>query len=159
LVVWRIKMSTEEILANISGQEKQYDALYRNAGAVFGFSDCAMWVLYFLTISGEEVSQQDLIGKMMFPKQTINSAVSVLSGKGLVELSMIPGTRNKKKITLTPAGAEVAQYTVGRMYQAECRAVERMGSGQMELFMELYRDFYEHLLTEFEKEGIVHGKD
>jgi len=152
-------MSTKECLSNIAGQEKQYDALYRNAGAVFGFSDCAMWVLYYLILTEEEISQQDLIEKMMFPKQTINSAVSVLAGKGLVELSMIPGTRNKKKITLTPAGAKVAGNTVGRMYQAECRAVEQMGAERMEQFMELYRDFYEHLRTEFAKEGIVHGED
>ena len=152
-------MSTEDCLANIAGQEKEYDALYRNAGAVFGFSDCAMWVLYYLKITEEEISQQDLIEKMMFPKQTINSAVSVLVGKGIVELSMIPGTRNKKKVMLTAVGTEIANDTVGRMYQAECRAVEEMGAERMEQFMELYRDFYEHLHTEFVKEGIVHGED
>ena len=152
-------MSIKECLDNIAGQEKQYDALYRNAGAVFGFSDCAMWVLYYLKVTEKEISQQDLIEKMMFPKQTINSAVSVLAGKGLVELSMIPGTRNKKKIALTAAGAELTKNTVGKMYQAECRAVEQMGAERMEQFMELYRDFYEHLHTEFAKEGIVHGED
>ena len=151
-------MSKEEILAQISGQEKQFDALYRNAGAIFGFSDCAMWVLSFLTISGEEVSQQDLIGKMMFPKQTINSAVSVLVKKGLVELSMIPGTRNKKKISLTSAGAEISGSTVVRMYQAECRAVEQMGIRKMEQFLKLYSEFYKYLHTEFGKEGLVNGE-
>ena len=150
-------MRTEESLSNIAAQEKQYDALYRNVGAIFGFSDCAMWVLYYLTITEEEISQQDLIGKMMFPKQTINSAVSALAGKGLVELSMIPGTRNKKKVTLTAAGTEIAKNTVERMYQAECRAVRQMGSERMKQFMELYRDFYEHLHEEFEKEGLTHG--
>lgn len=152
-------MSTKECLATIAGQEKQYDALYRNAGAVFGFSDCAMWVLYYLKITEEEISQQDLIEKMMFPKQTINSAVSVLAGKDLVELSMIPGTRNKKKITLTTEGAEIARNTVGKMYQAECRAVEQMGAERMKQFMELYRDFYDHLYTEFVKEGIIYGEE
>ena len=152
-------MSTKECLSNIAGQEKQYDALYRNVGAVFGFSDCAMWVLYYLILTEEEISQQDLIEKMMFPKQTINSAVSVLAVKGLVELSMIPGTRNKKKITLTAAGEELAKNTVGKMYRAECRAVEQMGAERMEQFMELYRVFYEHLHTEFAKEGIIHGEN
>ncbi len=152
-------MSTKECLATIAGQEKQYDALYRNAGAVFGFSDCAMWVLYYLQITEEEISQQDLIEKMMFPKQTINSAVSVLAGKDLVELSMIPSTRNKKKITLTTEGAEIARNTVGKMYQAECRAVEQMGAERMKQFMELYRDFYDHLYTEFAKEGIIYGEE
>lgn len=151
-------MNTKECLANIAGKEKQYDALYRSAGAIFGFSDCAMWVLYYLSITGQDISQQDLIEKMMFPKQTINSAVSVLVAKGFVELSMIPGTRNKKKITLTSAGTEVTNKTVGRMYQAECRAVERMGYERMEQFVELYGEFFEHLHTEFEKEGLTNGE-
>jgi len=67
-------MKTEEYLMNIAKQEKQFDALYRNAGTLFGLPDCAMWILYFLSTSEDELSQQDLIEKMMFPKQTINSA-------------------------------------------------------------------------------------
>ena len=71
-------MRTEEYLMNIAGQEKQFDALYRTAGAVFALPDCAMWVLYFLFLSPDALSQQDLIEKMMFPKQTVNSAVAGL---------------------------------------------------------------------------------
>lgn len=151
-------MTTKEYLENIAGQEKQYDALYRSACAMFGFSDCAMWVLYYLAIADDEISQQDLIEKMMFPKQTINSAVSTLVGKGLVELSMIPGTRNKKKVTLTPVGTEAADRTVTRMFQAECRAVERMDSEHIKQFMKLYKEFFEHLRAEFVKEGLTNGE-
>ena len=150
-------MKTEEYLMNIAKQEKQFDALYRNAGALFGLPDCAMWILYFLSISEDELSQQDLTEKMMFPKQTINSAVAGLAKKGLIELTMIPGTRNRKKLTLTEAGNAMANNTVSRMYQAECRAVEQMGADRMTQYLELYSDFFTCLQKEFQKDGLIGG--
>ena len=114
-----------------------------------------MWVLYYLASTADDISQQDLIEKMMFPKQTINSAVTTLAGKGLVELAMIPGTRNRKKITLTDEGRKLAESTVLKMRQAECRAVESMGKDKMAQFTSLYHDFFNRLQIEFEKEGLI----
>ena len=94
----------EEYLSEIARQEKQFDAMYRNVSEGFAFPDCAMWILYFLASSDEDISQQELIEMMMFPKQTINSSVKTLSEKGLLTLEMIPGTRNKKRILLTEGG-------------------------------------------------------
>lgn len=150
-------MKTGEYLMSIGNQEKQFDALYRNVGTLFGLPDCAMWILYFLSSSEQELSQQDLIGKMMFPKQTINSAVTGLAKKGLVELCMIPGTRNRKKVMLTETGKALAENTVHRLFQAECRAVEQMGAERMTTFMELYRDFFTCLQQEFQKDGLIDG--
>ena len=149
-------MKTGDYLTEIGKQEKQFDALYRNAGALFGLPDCAMWVLYFLSSTEDELSQQDLIEKMMFPKQTVNSAVVTLAKKGLLELSSIPGTRNKKKLALTEAGKNLADNTVVRMRKAECSAVEEMGKDRMGLFAELYREFFDYLNTAFQKEGLAH---
>ena len=156
-ILRRKRMKTEDYLMNIGRQEKQFDALYRNAAAFFGLPDCAMWILYFLSSSEQELSQQDLTEKMMFPKQTINSAVTGLTKKGLIELSMIPGTRNRKKITLTAIGKEFAEKTVVRMYKAECRAVEQMGFERMTTYMELYHDFFTCLQHEFQKDGLIDG--
>lgn len=150
-------MKTEEYLISIGRQEKQFDALYRNAGALFGLPDCSMWILYFLSTSEQELSQQDLVEKMMFPKQTINSAVTALSKKGIVELAMIPGTRNRKKIALTEAGKKLAESTVDRLFQAECRAAEQMGAERMTAYIELYHDFFTCLEQEFQKDGLIDG--
>ncbi len=70
-------MKTDEYLMHIPCQEKKFDALYRSIGAIWGLPDCAMWILYYLSLSEDGLSQQDLIEKMMFPKQTINSAVTI----------------------------------------------------------------------------------
>ena len=144
----------KEFLMRISTQEKQFDALYRGVASRFGMPDCAMWVLYFLISSDEPLTQQDLIEKMMFPKQTINSAVMALAKKGLLELQMIPGTRNRKNILLTESGVETAHNTVEKMRRAEERAVTSMGAEKTEQFAELYREFFSKLQQEFQKEGL-----
>lgn len=154
-----MKKYTEEYLKEIATQEKQFDALYRGAASLFGLPDCSMWVLYYLVSAEGDISQQDLIEKMMFPKQTINSAVTTLAGKGLVELAMIPGTRNRKKITLTAEGKKLAENTVMKMRCAECRAVESMGKEKMSQYIGLYHDFFTRLQSEFEKEGLVNANE
>ncbi len=148
-------MNAKASLALVAKQEKQFDALYRSAGAIFGLPDCSMWVLYYLTISPTPLSQQDLIEKMIFPKQTVNSAVISLQKKGLLTLEAIPGTRNRKKLILTQAGRELSDRTVGKMYQAECRAVERIGQERIEQYIVLYQDFFAALKNEFQKEGLT----
>lgn len=148
-------MNTEEMLNDLAKQEKRYDSLYRNVGTMFGQPDCAMWVLYCLISSEDPLSQQDLVERMMFPKQTINSAVSSLAKKGLLQLSAIPGTRNRKRIELTEEGRTLAEQTVARMRNAELRALEAMGEERANQFYERYQEFFRHLETEFQKEGIL----
>ena len=74
-----------------------------------------MWVLYFLSSAGKDLTQQDLIDRMMFPKQTVNSAVAKLAEQGPLTLTPILGTRNKKSLSLTEEGKKLAEDTVLRM--------------------------------------------
>ena len=150
-----MKNKEKAFLMNISTQEKQFDALYRGVASRFMMSDCAMWVLYFLISSDDLLTQQDLIEKMMFPKQTINSAVMNLVKKGLVELQMIPGTRNRKNIILTATGNQIAHNTVEKMRKAEERAAASLGEDKMERYAELYQEFFTALQREFQKEGLA----
>jgi len=56
-----MKHKTNQFLTEINAQEKRFGALYRQAAAGFGLSECAMWVLYFLTSAETPLTQQDLI--------------------------------------------------------------------------------------------------
>ncbi len=149
-----MKNYAEDFLAEIGVQEKQFAALYRGMASFFSLSDCSMWVLYYLIALPDDVSQQDLIEKMMFPKQTVNSAVATLSRKGLVELFAIPGTRNRKKIILTSEGRKLAEATVCKMRRAEHRAAESMGEEKTAQYLALHREFFKRIQDEFAKEGL-----
>lgn len=146
--------STLDALGKISANEKMFNSLYRSASAKFDLPDGRMWIIYFLFFSDRDVTQQDIAEHLMLSKQTINSAASWLVDAGLIELEKIAGTR-KKRMKLTPAGKKTAEATVGRMLQAECRAVEKMGAEKIAAYISLYSEFYECMRQEFQKEGII----
>ena len=129
--------------------------MYRQAAVAFGLSECAMWVLYFLISADEPLTQQELTERMMFPKQTINSAVSNLARKGYLELQVMPEMRSRKQIVLTPDGEELARSTIRKMRTAEERAVKAMGEEMMEQYIALHDAFLNQLYSEFKQKGIV----
>ncbi len=61
-------------------------------------------ILYFASDEETVLTQQEICNAFFLPKQTVNTAIAGLAQKGLVELELIPGTRNKKRILLTDAG-------------------------------------------------------
>ena len=150
-----MKRKAKDYLLEISAQEKRFGALYRQAAVAFGLSECAMWVLYFLISADEPLTQQELTERMMFPKQTINSAVSNLARKGYLELQVMPEMRSRKQIVLTPNGEELARSTVRKMRTAEERAVKAMGEDLMEQYIALHDAFLNQLYSEFKQKGIV----
>ena len=148
---------SKEYLLEMGAMDKEFSALYRNIALKFNISECAMWILYYLALKGN-MTQQEMHELMMFPKQTINSSVISLQKKGLVQLEMIPGTRNLKKVELTEAGRSFADDTVGRMIKAEETAVKKMGKEKMELYISLHEEMIECLRKEFIKKGVIDGE-
>ena len=146
-----MKRKAKYYLLEINAQEKRFGALYRQAAVTFGLPECAMWVLYFLISADEPLTQQELTERMMFPKQTINSAVSSLSQKGYLELRTIPEMRLRKQIVLTNDGKELARSTVRKMRMAEEQAVKTMGQEKMEQYIALHDEFLEQICTELER--------
>lgn len=150
-----MKRKAKDYLLKINAQEKRFGALYRQAAMTFGLPECAMWVLYFLVSSDKSLTQQELGERMMFPKQTINSAVAGLVQKGWLELQPSPDSRSRKQLLLTPDGKELALNTVKKMRTAEERAVKALGQEKMEQYIALHEEFLAQLQTRFEKEGII----
>ena len=129
-------------------QEKQFDALYRKAALTYDLSDCSMWVLYFLSLHGD-MTQQEMTERMMFPKQTINSAIASLQKKCYVALTAVKESCGRKRVSLTAEGKALADQTVVRMMNAEAKALKALGYGKTEQFIALYKEFYEALSDSF----------
>ena len=50
---------TRQYILDMSMQENRFGALYRYLAASFGISACGMWVLYYLFIAEDDISQQE----------------------------------------------------------------------------------------------------
>ena len=143
-----MKSKSKDYLSEMNALEKRFGALYRQASLQFGLSECAMWVLYFLISSDEPLTQYELGNQLMFPKQTINSAVISLAQKGYLELRTVPEKRSTKQIVLLPEGEQLALNTVKKMRTAEERAVKALGQEKIEQFIALHDEFLERICTE-----------
>lgn len=154
-----MKRKTKEYLSEMNAQEKRFGALYRQAALTFGMSECAMWVLYFLVCADKPLTQQELTEQMMFPKQTINSAVTNLAQKGYLELRIVPEMRSSKHLVLSSEGEALARATVKKMRMAEERAVRALGQEKIEQFIALHDEFLSQIYAELEKTGIISKKE
>ena len=134
----------KDYLIALGTQEKQFDALYRKAALNYGLSDCSMWVLYFLSLHGD-LTQQEMTELMMFPKQTINSAIGSLQKRGYVTLSAVKESYGRKRVSLTDEGKALANKTVVKMMNAEARALKTLGYEKTEQFIALNKEFYDAL--------------
>lgn len=141
-----------EGLKRMGREDSRYDALYRRVYAAFGLAPCATWIFYFLLASEDSLTQHEIADMMMFPKQTVNSAVARLAQDGMIEFAAMDGTRKAKKVRLTAAGRDYAMRTVGHLLEAEIRATKKLGVEKMNALSDLRAEYLNLLKAEFEKD-------
>lgn len=144
-------MNTIGYIRQIEQQRKEQDFIYHNVAVKFGLSDTAMWVLYNVYASKNVITQQELCRQCFFPKQTVNTAITCLSKNGYVELEVIPGTRNQKKILLTEKGNMLAEDTIAPLIEAESRAYSALSHEELETYLEMTTRLTVSLREETEK--------
>ena len=139
-------MDIREVIFRIERERKEQNAIYHAAAAKFGLTDTELWVLYCISELDEDRTQQDLCRRGFYAKQTINTAIT-----GLVELIPIPGTRNHKRIHLTPAGRELAARTALPLKAAEEAAYGRFSEEELLAYLETVNKLNAYLREETEK--------
>lgn len=144
-------MDVREVIFRIERERKEQNAIYHSVAAKFGLTDTALWVLYCISELDENQTQQDLCRRGFYAKQTINTAVTGLAKGGLVELIPVVGTRNYKKIHLTPAGRALAQRTASPLKAAEENAYGRLSEEELSTYLETAGKLNEYLREETEK--------
>ena len=144
-------MKITDYIEQIEQQRKEQEFIYHNVALKFGLSDTAMWVLYNVYASQDVITQQELCRQCFFAKQTVNTAITSLSQNGYVELEVIPGTRNQKKILLTEKGTALAEVTIAPLIEAESRAYSALSREELETYLEMTTRLTVSLREETEK--------
>ena len=144
-------MNIASFIQQIELQRKEQDALYHSVAVKFGLSDTAMWVLYLVSETDDDLTQQDLCKRSFSAKQTINTAINSLMNKGYVELIPIPGTRNHKKVHLTDAGRALVKGTTNRLKVAEQNAYGKLTEAELHTYLEMTSRLTGYLREETEK--------
>ncbi len=142
----------KEALSKMGKQDRLNMALYRRVYSHFELTSCELWIFYYLLLSDRSMTQKDMCQQMFFPKQTINSAVTNLSKKGMLTLEESPDNRKNKIISLTENGKKTAAETAQKLLQAEIKATEKLGPEKTALYNQLRAEYYDLLKSEFEND-------
>ena len=127
---------------------KESDHIYSRLAAKLGMTDTTFWVLYAIAHSNEPLAQNDLCSDFFFPVQTIHSAINNLRKDGLVELQVIPGTRNRKAILLTEKGKVFVANTINKADEVEKNAFLCFNEEEREQYLSLFKRHIEYLKNE-----------
>ncbi len=125
--------STKEQLEIVNQQIKELVSIYRVAVSRSGISENEFWIWYSLVNMEGPYTQQDICGLWSLTKQTVNTIITNMARKGYLTLEVIPGTRNKKRITLTEEGRAYGESLVLPAFSAEERAYERLSEAERQI--------------------------
>lgn len=123
----------------------EMSSLYHTAAVKTGISDGEIAVWNVLLFSYENYSQKDLAEILFMSKQTVNSIVSSMAKRGLIELEHVPGTRNLKVIKLTETGRQFASDNVQWIFEAEEQAMEKTDMSELRAVISLLDKYVENL--------------
>lgn len=127
---------------------KESEHVYSRLASKLGMTDTAFWVLYAITHAEGPMTQNDLCGGFFFPVQTIHSAISNLRRDGLLELQVIPGTKNRKAIILTEKGKAFAAATISKADEIGKNALLCFSAEERKLYLSLFKRHIEYLKSE-----------
>lgn len=127
---------------------KESEHVYSRLASKLGMTDTAFWVLYAVTHAEGPMTQNDLCGGFFFPVQTIHSAISNLRRDGLLELQVIPGTKNRKAIILTEKGKAFAAATISKADEIGKNALLCFSAEERKLYLSLFKRHIEYLKSE-----------
>lgn len=144
-------MNIREIICLIERNQKERKSIYHEVATKYGLSETALWILYYISEFDEDQTQQDLCRQGCYAKQTVNTAVAGLAKDGLVELIPVPGTRNCKKLHLTPKGQALADRAARPLRAAEEQAYSRLSEAELSAYLETDCKLNEYFRQEAEK--------
>lgn len=142
----------KEYLNRFNDIYKRQDDLYRKTSRGCGISDCAQMVIYFLRLNGDGLTQAEISSRMIQPRQSVNSAISVLKEKGLVRMENDSLNHKIKRIFMTEEGQKIAIYGADRIIRAEEKSFEAMTAEERRMFLSLYQRYVDGISKELGNE-------
>lgn len=150
-----MKDSHRERMGLINRRIKELLGIYKDAIRQLEVPESEFWIWYTLTVMEGEYTQQDICRMWSLPKQTVNTVISRLKRRKQAYLEVIPGTKNHKRVRLTPLGRRVGEQIVEPVTQTERRVLDRLPKEDIKAVVDVFERYIEALREEFcgAKEG------
>lgn len=126
------------------------DKLYMQFARSCGLSTCAYWMMYDIERAGGSVPVKEICDTWSYSKQTINSALKSLEGRGLIALEYCEGSRRNKDARFTEAGCAFSEANIVPAMEAEQRAFDSLSLMQRKRLIQLLRSYRRAIDVEFD---------
>lgn len=136
-----MELPSQFSLEEFNRQLQELAGAYRGIVQRSGITLNEFWLWYALIAMPQGQSQQQLCETWAFRKQTVNTIIASFCKKGYVTLEPAPATRNRKLICLTEEGRRYGEALVLPVIQAERRALASLDTTQLQLCMQLLRQY------------------
>ena len=130
----------QEILQFMSFATKT-EALYAQWGRQRGISQNLLNFLYALTSRKEPYTPTEFCDAWSMPKQTLTSIMREQEKLGHFKLLPVPGSAKQRHMQLTDAGMDYAETMLQPLWEAETRALSRMGMEKVRQMVKLEEEF------------------
>lgn len=127
------------------------NALYDKWAKAHGLTSNGLMTLYAIRIF-PCCTQRTICEALALPKQTVNTILDGMQKKGYIRLDVLPTDRRSKRICLTPQGEAYAGPILDALDALEWRALQGIGTEQMEQKLALERRFLHCLSQALEEE-------
>lgn len=140
-------------LASFDRLYRRTDRLYYEISRECGLPESAYWVMYDIYVAGGQVPVRDIVAMSCASKQTINSAIRHLEGKGLARTEFCEGSRKAKLVCLTEDGRAFARERIEPACQAERRAFGALSGSEQAEMLRLMGKYVEAVEAELDRIG------
>lgn len=133
-----MKKTTLSVSEQIIKQNRDFFHIYSHIASGLGLSESSFWIMYIISDSDNDYTQQKICNEWLFSKQTINSAIKCLEDRGYIYLvkARLPDVR-KKYIKLTCMGEKFVKNHIVCIHQAEQNAIAKMTLQEQKNYLEL----------------------
>lgn len=114
--------------------------LYEEWAKRKGLSMYGLFVLQEIK-ENRNCTAKQICNRLFLPKQTVNAILNSFENKGLIRRVAMEQDRRNKEILFTRDGKRYADNILQEMYEAEEKALQKMGEEQMEAMAQNNRIF------------------
>lgn len=135
--------------------EKEISDFYGRISNGSVFSDSALWILYFLRLTGKPLTQSEICTMMFQSKQTVNSTLKKLCDEGYIIFKSSEKDKKRKPIYLTEKGERLCADSADKVISAETAALENFSEEELAAFISLHKKYFDNLKESF---SLIYGE-
>ena len=135
--------------------EKEISDFYGRISNGSVFSDSALWILYFLRLTGKPLTQSEICTMMFQSKQTVNSTLKKLCDEEYIIFKSSEKDKKRKPIYLTEKGERLCADSADKVISAETAALECFSEEELTAFISLHKKYFDNLKESF---SLIYGE-